>query len=472
MKRSILLAASLLAAFVVAGCKSKDKERPLVSKDQLRSPEEWLKTESVALLRDYVRIPTRPELDGEEAGAAFLKRFFDCANIEAEVVCPAPRRCNVLARLPGRRPDGALLLLNHIDVANAFPELWKESAPFEGKFQNGYLYGRGVFDTKSLAIAQALAMRHLREHGIVPQTDVLFLAEADEELSQKWGSRWLLEHRPEWFRGVSAVLNEGGTTEVVVRDVRFWGLETLQAGSAWAELGAPSEEQLKKLAERWPRFKEPPVEPPADVVHGFALLANQLPMPLTDSLRHLDRVRAHSEELAALPDRFACFMEARTQWFAPVHPPGAEYRSLVNVFVPPGLDTAPYLTRILSDAARSGIRLVSSFQSGATSPSPYPTPFTRLLERVTTAHHPGIPFGPLPEVGGFTTSLLFRKRGFPAYGFAPIPMNRFDAAKRHGNDERVFVRDYLDGVDLLQDIIEEFAFFPPTDKTSVSQRGI
>ncbi len=40
-------------------------------------------------------------------------------------------------------------------------------------------------------------------------------------------------------------------------------------------------------------------------------------------------------------------------------------------------------------------------------------------------------------------------------------MNITDAVRRHGNDERVFLRDYLNGVTLLSDVVEEFALFPP-----------
>jgi acetylornithine deacetylase/succinyl-diaminopimelate desuccinylase-like protein len=465
------IVALAVAGAVVTGCRRQESSQ--VSRDQVRSPKEWLAQESISLLRDYVRIPTRSELEGEEAGALFLKEFFDCANIEAEIVCPAPGRCNVLARLPGLRRDGALLLLNHIDVANVFPEGWREGRPFEGDIKNGYLYGRGVFDTKSLAIVQALAMRHLKEHGIVPRSDILFLAESDEEWKQQWGSRWLLSHRPEWFEGVTAVFNEGGASEVIVRDVRFWGIETVQAGCAWAELESPDAKPLEELAARWTRLHSPVVEPNPQVVEGFRLLANELHPPLNDLLRNLDRVRRDPEELSGLPDRFAVFLEARVQWLGPVHPPNdgsAKFHSMFYVYVPPGMDPAPYVKSILDDASRSGVRAVSVFQSGSTEPSPYPTPTTMALQRVIEGRYPGTWFGPLPTVGGFTTSILFQQKGFAAYGFSPIPMNRFDASRRHGNDERVYLRDYVNGVDLFRDFLEEFAFFAES-KSSLSRAG-
>ena len=78
--------------------------------------------------------------------------------------------------------------------------------------------------------------------------------------------------------------------------------------------------------------------------------------------------------------------------------------------------------------------------------SPYPTPFTDLLKRVTEARYPGVPFGPIPTYGGYTTSTLLRQQGIPTYGFQPIVMNITDTARRHGNDERIYLRDYVNGV--------------------------
>ena len=115
-------------------------EKPALSSrdaaDVKRPADEWLQLEPVRLLRDYVRVETTAR-KGERAGAEFLRRFFECEGIDVEIVCPAPERCNVLARLPGASREGSLLLLNHIDVVDAFPEFWKEAPPFDGRIKNG-----------------------------------------------------------------------------------------------------------------------------------------------------------------------------------------------------------------------------------------------------------------------------------------------------------------------------------------------
>ena len=462
-------AAVLTLALLAAACGRKHPRiRSPIELDQVRSAAEWLKDPNVRMLRDYVRIDTTSRGPGEREGALFLQRFFDCAGIETELVCPAPGRCNLLARLPGKRRDGALLLLNHIDVVGVFPQLWKEAAPFSGDIKLGYLYGRGAYDMKALGLTQAIAMRRLKELQITPETDILFLGEADEEDGQRWGSRWLLEHRPEWFQGVAAVVNEGGTNEAVVRELRFWGLETLQAGYGLLELETARPDSYRELAARFPRLTGDPVAPHPQVVESFGMLANHLPFPFTNWLRDLDGVRRDPKILARLADRYGAFLEPRIHWEGPYeYPPGQKekYRGYVIVSTPPGIAPEPYLDRIAASLGDS-IRVIDRESSGPAVASPYPTEFTELLKRVSLAFHPGIPFGPDPTVGGWTTCLYFRNRGIPAYGYSPILMNITDEVRRHSNDERVFLRDYVTGIEIMSQVVQEYAFFPPGNKTS------
>ena len=132
-RRAVSLLLLLLAA---AACSRKEEKRPVsrIEGDTTRPAAEWMRFEPVRLLSEYVRIDTS-QGKSEEAGARFLKELFDCDGIESEIVCPAPGRCNLLARIPGKRREGALLLLNHIDVADAYPALWKESTPFSGEIR-------------------------------------------------------------------------------------------------------------------------------------------------------------------------------------------------------------------------------------------------------------------------------------------------------------------------------------------------
>ncbi len=476
--RARLRGIALLLLLLAARCSTKPPQKSSLQADTLRPASEWLRQEPVSLLYDYLRLETTDE-KGEKPGAEFLQRLFECAGIETEMVCPQEKRCNLLARLRGRSRQGALLLLNHIDVAEAFPSLWKDALPFAGTIKHGYLYGRGAYDMKSLGLAEALALRNLKEHGIVPASDILFLAEADEEGGQRWGSRWLLEHRPEWFEGVTAVLNEGGTNEMILRTVRFWGVETVQAGYGLVEFESSAAKPLQDLSERWSKISSPSVEPLPDVVRGFDMLANHLSHPLTDPLRHLDRVRRDPAALARLPDRYGSFLETRIKWFAGYpYPPGAKdnFRGYFVISTPPGYSPDAFMPPVEADAVRNGIRIVSKSSSGVTSASPYLTlsgqlvPLLADTRRVTEAFYPGVPFGPVPTFGGSTTSIYFRQRGIGAYGYSPVPSNIADSARRHGNDERIFLRDYVNGVELYKEILLEYALAGDQNLSSLNSQ--
>jgi hypothetical protein len=305
--------------------------------DQRRPEEEWLREEPVRLLRDYVRIDTTPA-KGEREGVEFLRRFLDCEGIETEIVCPAPGRCNLLARLPGKTRDGALLLLNHVDVVDAFASFWKEAPPFEGRIKLGYLYGRGVLRHEVVRHRSGPRAPGGRRRGIVPATDILLLAEADEELGQKWGSRWLLDHRPEWFAGVKWVDQRGGTTELILRSPRYWGIENVAGRFRVRRARVDARDPRRTRQGRLPASSAKPVEPLPEIAAGFDMLANHLPHPYTDPLRHLDRVVRDRAELAILPDRYAAFLEPRIHWSELYEHPDSpgRLRGYVSVSVPPG----------------------------------------------------------------------------------------------------------------------------------------
>ena len=54
---------------------------------------------------------------------------------------------------PGTVGEKALLLLSHIDVVPAEAAVWR-NPPFDGKREQGYIWGRGALDCKSLTIAE------------------------------------------------------------------------------------------------------------------------------------------------------------------------------------------------------------------------------------------------------------------------------------------------------------------------------
>ncbi len=116
---------------------------------------------------------------------------------------------NLLARLPGKdRTLRPLLLLNHMDVVPVDASRWKMD-PFGAQIEGGELWGRGSLDMKSTAVQQLTALMLMKQLGIVPPRDIVFLADCDEETDGSNGAGWMIAHH--WDElNPEFVLDEGG----------------------------------------------------------------------------------------------------------------------------------------------------------------------------------------------------------------------------------------------------------------------
>ena len=137
-------------------------------------------------LQQYIQIPTVNPPGNEIEGAKFFKKFFDSESIPCQLFEPSPGRGSILATLKGDGTKRPILLVSHIDVVPAEKERW-EFDPFSGIIKDGYLYGRGALDNKSMGIVERMALSILKRERIPLKRDILFLATADEETGGRWG---------------------------------------------------------------------------------------------------------------------------------------------------------------------------------------------------------------------------------------------------------------------------------------------
>src|SRR3954464_6511457 len=86
------------------------------------------------------------DTEGEREAAEFVAAHLAALGVEPTLLEPAPRRTNVVARVPGSDPAlPALLVQAHLDVVPADPAEWAVH-PFSGELRDGYLWGRGAVD--------------------------------------------------------------------------------------------------------------------------------------------------------------------------------------------------------------------------------------------------------------------------------------------------------------------------------------
>src|SRR5712692_5175339 len=105
-----------------------------------------------------------------EAMAARMRAAgFPAADVQ--VLAPAPRKGNLVARLRGSTREKPVLLLAHLDVVEAKREDWSVD-PFALTEKDGYFYGRGTSDDKAMAAIWIANLIRYREEGCVPRRDL------------------------------------------------------------------------------------------------------------------------------------------------------------------------------------------------------------------------------------------------------------------------------------------------------------
>ncbi|MGW2666345.1 M20/M25/M40 family metallo-hydrolase [Nocardia tengchongensis] len=181
---------------------------------------------------------------GERACAQWVAEQLEAAGYETEYVeSGAPGRGNVFARLRGADSSrGALMMHGHLDVVPAEASDWSVH-PFSGAVRDGYVWGRGAIDMKDMVGMMLAVARQFKIEGTVPPRDIVWAFVADEENGGRWGSQWLVEHRPDLFDGVTEAVGEvGGFSLTVPRpdgeERRLYLVETAEKGLGWMRLRA------------------------------------------------------------------------------------------------------------------------------------------------------------------------------------------------------------------------------------------
>src|SRR5690242_8575923 len=155
--------------------------------------------EAVGYLRELLRMDTRNPPGNETVAAEYIRDVLGGEGIESVIVGPSPERGTVIARLKGDGSAPPLLLMSHTDVVPVERAKWTQD-PFGGEVVDGYMYGRGALDMKSMTALELLAVLELKRNRVPLKRDVILMAEADEETGGENGARWVVANHPELIR--------------------------------------------------------------------------------------------------------------------------------------------------------------------------------------------------------------------------------------------------------------------------------
>jgi acetylornithine deacetylase/succinyl-diaminopimelate desuccinylase-like protein len=432
--------------------------------------------EAEAALIAYLRIDTSNPPGNETAGARFLQQLLLKEGIDAKLVGADPARQSVYARLVSGTNEKALLLLHHIDVVPVVASQWTKP-PFAGVRSDGYLWGRGALDIKSLGIAELMAFIDLKRRRLPLRRDVILLAVADEELGGINGCKALLDQHPELFVNTGFVLNEGGYNETIVDHVSFWGIEVQAKVPLWLRItmkgaaghaAAPPDDggalaKLVRTLDAVRRIPTPYRLTPV-VMRAFHAAGKARPDERGEVLRgiaepldaaRLERVLSPGYR-SLLRDTIAITRVAGGNSIN-VLPTNAV--ADVDMRLLPDETTETMIGKVKAVLPEGGELQV--LLAGEPVPdSPSDTPLFRWLAAAMTNAEPGSNVGPIAGAGT-TDSRFFRARGIVAYGIAPFKVNYYDADTVHANDERIRARFFSEGVRLMRTIVTGFCARSP-----------
>jgi len=425
-------------------------------------------------LVSYLRIDTSNPPGNETAGARFLQQLLVKEGIDAKLVGSDPNRQSVYARLVSGSNEKALILLHHIDVVPATASEWTKP-PFAGIRSNGYIWGRGALDIKSLGIAELMAFVELKRRRLPLRRDVIFLAVADEELGGINGCAALLAQHPELFANAGFVLNEGGYNETVVDRVPFWGIEVQAKVPLWLRItmkgpaghaAVPPDDggalaKLVRALDAIQRIPTPYRLTPA-VARAFREAGRSRHDERGEVLRgiaepldvaRIDRVLSPGYR-SLLRDTIAI---TRITGGSSINVLPTMASADVDIRLLPDEASAPMVAKV-KEAARGGDLQV--LLAGEPVPeSPSDTELFRVLAAAMSKAEEGSIVAPVVGAGT-SDSRYFRARGIVAYGIAPFKVNYYDADTIHANDERIRARFFAEGVRLMRGIVTDFCAKP------------
>jgi acetylornithine deacetylase/succinyl-diaminopimelate desuccinylase-like protein len=433
-----------------------------------------VRDDAVATMSRYIQFDTTNPPGQEMAAAQWLADQLRRRLMIREIAVhePAPGRGLVLARIPGTEPLRPLLINHHIDVVAADPTQWTH-LPFSGAVADGYVWGRGTLDTKSLGIFYLLALEQLCQEGVHLRRPVVFLAVPDEEAGGEAGMHWLVEHygqtlNPEWVwdegsGGIKGMFGDQIQFGVCVAEKQICHIKLSAAGRpGHASMPHDDNCNVRLLAALQRVLAAPrPLHVNATVAAMFRSLADTQKFPASALLARADNPlvqRLLDGRLSADPMLNALVRDTisltvlKAGYKVNVIPERAEAE--IDCRLLPETDREEFLAWLRARIADERVLVEVSESSPPSGVAPFDSAFYTAVQHAVTRHVPGAGVFPMLTPGA-TDGRYWRSQGFAAYGFSPMIMAPGDLARMHGIDERISIENLLLGVKIARDIIAE-----------------
>lgn len=364
-----------------------------------------------------------------------------------------------------------IVLMAHMDVVDAKPADWKND-PFTFREQDGYYLGRGVTDNKSGVVAIVAALQRIKASGFQPSRDLIVLFTGDEENAGNGvrlaASDWGL------LKGADFALNldDGGCG--LYKDGRAEGCYLQVAEKTYADFtftttnrgghsSAPRADnaiyQLAAALKALEEYRFTPMLTDANrgqfehiVKNDKGAYGSVVQAWLEDptNMEKADDVEAMNPGYT----RTRCIATQLSGGHAPnALPQKAEAN--VNCRIFPGVDPALVLKELQGIAGKE-INVSRAEVGSWAPPSPPRADVTAAFTKAVQAKFPGAPIIPSMSAGA-TDGVFTRANGIPTYGVSGFWGVIGEPLGIHGLDERLAVKSFHDGIDVLEMMLRDLA---------------
>jgi acetylornithine deacetylase/succinyl-diaminopimelate desuccinylase-like protein len=442
-----------------------------------------VENEVTNLLSDLIRINTTNPPGNETEAAKYLAETLEKEGFKCELFESAPGRGSIITRLKGSGEKPSLLLLSHLDVVAANPREWSVD-PFSGLVKNGFVWGRGALDMKSMTAMEVVAMKLLKRNGVKLKGNVILAATADEEKGGEAGAGWLVRNHPEKVQ-TDYVINEGGGLAIPVNGKNIFSIQTAEKGILWFKVKAKGRPghgsvpgaadnailRMNKVVEKLGNYRSKIFIVPtvkqflSEIAKEDKAVQQALPLLLQNpdvGDQILDALAQKDKDMA---EEFRAMLRMT---IAPTVIHGgvkeniipSECEAIFDCRVLPGQTPTEAMNKIkdlLKDVNLEKLDF-EIIQANEPSESPVNTPLYQQIVTVLKDFEPNGSVAPILLTGG-TDSRFFRKKGSTCYGFQPMraDMPYGEILKTiHGVDERISIENLVFGTSILYSIIERF----------------
>ena len=423
-------------------------EKPVLNAEQAQA-------ETARFLADLIRIDTQDPPGNESKVAEYLQGVLKDAGIEAELLETMAGRASIVARLKGDGSKRPLLLMAHEDVVPVDRSRWTVD-PFAATERDGLIYGRGASDDKAMLAANLEVFLQLKRLQVALTRDVIFLAEASEEMSSPAGMRAVVERY--WDKlDCEFALNEGGGSLIENGKIKYFGVgtsEKLPRGAQLEASGSSGHGSVPRIdnavvhlaaavekAGTW----ETPARLNETTREFFQRLATISPPEEAAWYRDVLNPKVQEQLRAKKPQYYSMLRTSVVPTMlkagikSNVIPPSAE--ATLDIRALPDEDLPKFREMLASVINDPHVKVVAEDTTYSMVPSPPSRLHTEMFDALERAQKEVAPEAiTLPLMGtGATDSSFLRAHGVQAYGIG-VPKTEEEARTVHGNDERIEVK--------------------------------